>query len=225
MKRAGSYRISMMMRLKISRLTLASSALLHSIGLEASPRNAKNSADVIVYGSTPCGFCTAIGAGREGASVILLEPTAHVSGMNTGGGLSFSDSNQMYRDKLIGLFHEWHLRIHKDYESRGAKLPYDVNVKDQSKWSYEPHIATKITDEMLAEAEVTVLTGRYLQSPEPLKGIVLDDSQAELAGEKVSEIGTVQLAANQESVITDGTKGIEGFVTLDAIQLNPAASK
>ena len=165
MKRAGAYRIFMMMRLKISRLLLASSALLLSIGLEASPRNAKDSADVIVYGSTPGGFCAAIGAAREGASVILLEPTAHVGGMNTGG-LSFSDSNQMYRDKLIGLFHEWHLRTQKDYESRGVKLPYDVNVKDQSKWSYEPHIATKITDEMLAEAEVTVLTGRYLQSVE-----------------------------------------------------------
>ncbi len=85
MKRAGAYRIFMMMRLKISRLILASSALLLSIGLEATPRNSKNSADVIVYGSTPGGFCAAIGAAREGASVILLEPTAHVAGMNTEG--------------------------------------------------------------------------------------------------------------------------------------------
>ena len=35
-------------------------------------------ADVIVYGSTPGGFCAAIAATREGASVILLEPTDHV---------------------------------------------------------------------------------------------------------------------------------------------------
>ncbi len=124
---------------------------------------AESSADVIVYGSTPGGCCAAIAAAREGASVILLEPTAHIGGMNTGG-LSFSDSDQMYRDKLIGLFHEWHLRIQQDYASRGVKLPYDVNVKDQAKWTYEPHVAARVTNAMLAEAGVKVFTGSYLQA-------------------------------------------------------------
>lgn len=41
-------------------------------------------ADVIVYGATPGGFCAAIAAAREGASVILLEPTDHVGGLSTG---------------------------------------------------------------------------------------------------------------------------------------------
>ncbi len=124
---------------------------------------AQTTADVIVYGSTPGGYCAAIAAAREGASVILLEPTKHIGGMNTGG-LSFSDSDQMYRDKLMGLFHEWHLRIQQDYQSRGVKLPYDVNVKDQAKWSVEPSVATRITNAMLAEAKVKVLTERYLKS-------------------------------------------------------------
>ena len=119
--------------------------------------------DVLVYGSTPGGFCAAIAAAREGTSVILLEPTAHVGGMNTGG-LSFSDSNQMYREMLMGLFHEWHLRIQEDYKSRGITLPYDVKVKDTANWTYEPKIAAKITAQMLAEAGVQVLTGHYLQS-------------------------------------------------------------
>ena len=78
-----------------------------------SPSQAKSSADVIVYGSTPSGYCAAIAAAREGASVILLESTSHVGGMNTRG-LCFSDSDQMYRKQLMGLFHEWHLRIQKD---------------------------------------------------------------------------------------------------------------
>ncbi|MCU0787788.1 MAG: FAD-dependent oxidoreductase, partial [Verrucomicrobia bacterium] len=120
-------------------------------------------ADVIVYGSTPGGFCAAIGAAREGASVILLEPTTHVGGMNTGG-LCFSDSDQMYREPLMGLFHEWHLRIQQDYAGRGITLPYDVNVKNQATWSYEAHVAQRVTDAMLAEAGVTVLTERCLQS-------------------------------------------------------------
>lgn len=127
------------------------------------PSQAQTSADVIVYGSTPGGFCAAIAAAREGASVILLEPTQHIGGMNTGG-LSFNDSDQMYRDKLMGLFHEWCLRIQQDYEGRGVDLPFDVTIKDLSVWSFEPHVAMRVTLDMLDEAGVTVLTGRYLQS-------------------------------------------------------------
>ena len=120
-------------------------------------------ADIIVYGSTPGGFCAAIAAAREGASVILLEPTDHVGGVNTGG-LSFSDSNQTVRDTVMGLFHEWHTRIEQDYAARGIELPYDVSVKDQSVWTYEPHVAARVTERMLDDAEVKVLTGRYLRS-------------------------------------------------------------
>ena len=116
---------------------------------------------MIVYGATPGGFCAAIAAAREGASVILLEPTAHVGGVNTGG-LCFSDSNQTVRSTVMCLFDEWHLRVEKDYQQRGVKLPYQVSVKDHTHWTYEPHVAAKITQEMLDEAGVKVLTKRVL---------------------------------------------------------------
>ena len=119
--------------------------------------------DVIVYGSTPGGFCAAIAAAREGASVILLEPTDHVGGMNTGG-LSHCDSNQMVRSTLMGLFDEWHTRVVKDYTDRGLEAPYNPALKDQSRWTFEPHVALRVTMQMLEEAGVTVLTERYLQS-------------------------------------------------------------
>lgn len=124
---------------------------------------AQNSADVIVYGSTPGGFCSAIAAAREGASVILLEPTAHIGGLNTGG-LSHCDSNQMRRETLMGLFDEWHRRVVKDYTDRGLPAPYDATRKDAAKWTFEPHVATRVTHAMLKEAGVTVLTNRYLKS-------------------------------------------------------------
>lgn len=124
---------------------------------------AENQADVIVYGSTPGGFCAAIAAAREGASVILLEPTDHVGAMNTGG-LSHCDSNQMVRSTAMGLFDEWHKRVVKDYTDRGLKAPYNPAVKDQSKWTFEPHVAMRVTMQMLDEAGVTVLTERYLKS-------------------------------------------------------------
>lgn len=122
---------------------------------------ARNHADVIVYGATPGGFCAAIAAAREGASVILLEPSDHVGAMSTGG-LSHCDSNQMARSTVLGLFEEWHTRIVKDYIDRGMKAPYNPKVKDQSRWTFEPHVAMRVTLQMLDEARVTVLTKRYL---------------------------------------------------------------
>ncbi len=124
---------------------------------------AATEADVIVYGSTPGGFCAAIAAAREGAAVILLEPTDHVGGVNTGG-LCFSDSNQTVRSTVMGLFDEWHSRVEKDYQQRGVELPYQVSVKDDAKWTYEPHVAARVTKKMLDEAQVKVLTKRVLKS-------------------------------------------------------------
>ncbi|WP_309722338.1 FAD-dependent oxidoreductase [Armatimonas sp.] len=118
-------------------------------------------ADVVVYGSTPGGFCAAIAAAREGASVILLEPTPHVGGLSTGG-LSHCDSNQMRRETLMGLFDEWHRRVVKDYTDRGLPAPYNATLKDGAKWTFEPHVAMRVTMAMLKEAGVHVLTGRYL---------------------------------------------------------------
>jgi hypothetical protein len=120
-------------------------------------------ADIVIYGSTPGGFCAAIAAAREGASVILLEPTDHIGGVNTGG-LSFSDSNQTVRSTVMGLFDEWHQRIEADYTSRGIKLPYKVSEKDATHWTYEPSVAMRITTQMLEEAKVQVVPNRVLKS-------------------------------------------------------------
>jgi hypothetical protein len=124
---------------------------------------AETNADIVVYGSTPGGFCAAIAAGREGKSVVLLEPTDHVGAMSTGG-LSHCDSNQMVRGTLMGLFDEWHTRVVKDYTDRGLKAPYDPTLKDQSRWVFEPHVAMRVTKKMLAEAKVTVRVNERLKS-------------------------------------------------------------
>ena len=134
-----------------------------TMSLFATAEEAANRADVVVYGATPGGYCAAIAASRAGATVILLEPTDHVGGLNTGG-LSHSDSNQTVRSTVMGLFDEWHTRIEQDYADRGITLPYSVAVKDQSVWTYEPHVASRVTQQMLDEAGVTVLTNRILES-------------------------------------------------------------
>jgi len=139
------------------------SAVILTVLLSTAPVAAATDADILVYGSTPGGFCAAIAAAREGASVILLEPTDHVGGMTTGG-LSHCDSNQMVRSTLMGLFHEWHTRVVKDYTDRGLRAPYDPAVKDQSRWVFEPHVAMRVTRNMLDEAGVRVLANERLTS-------------------------------------------------------------
>ena len=122
-------------------------------------------ADVLVYGATPGGVCAAIGAAREGAAVVLLEPTDHLGGLSTGG-LSHCDSNQMDRTTVLGLFEEWHRRIVADYTDRGLAAPYDPTKKDQARWTFEPHVAMRVTRTMLAEAGVEVRLERALRSVE-----------------------------------------------------------
>ncbi|NBP81832.1 FAD-dependent oxidoreductase, partial [bacterium] len=132
-----------------------------SLAIAGPPPNA----DVLVYGSTPGGFSAAIAAAREGADVLLVEPTHHVGGMSTGG-LSHCDSNQMVRSTLRGIFEEWHTRIVADYTSRGLPAAYDPTIKDQSTWTFEPHVAMRVTRGMLNQAGVRVLTDHDLLSVE-----------------------------------------------------------
>lgn len=143
--------------LKSCLLVLALMALFSTPRLSA----ASLSADVVVYGATPAGICAAIGAAREGVSVVLVEPTGHVGGVITGG-LSFSDSNQMVRESLRGLFEEFHLRVEADYTGRGVTLPYSVAEKDIKPWTYEPHVAQRVMLAMLKEANVPVHSGQVL---------------------------------------------------------------
>ncbi len=148
-------------------------------------------ADVIVYGATPGGFCAAIAAAREGAKVILLEPTGHVGGLSTGG-LSHCDSNQMRREALTGLFEEWHVRIAQDYVARGRPAPYDPKDKTPGiRWVFEPSVASRVTQAMLTEAGVSVVTRCRLQS-------------VEKSGARIGALRTTQGAFTARSYV-DGT--------------------
>jgi len=122
---------------------------------------AEHKFDVVVFGATPAGVTAAVGAAREGATVALVEPMDIVGGVMTSG-LSFSDSNQTDRRTLLGLFEETHLRIEAYYKEKGITLPYSVAVKDQSKWTYEPHVAAKVFDDMLSEAKVKIFLNERL---------------------------------------------------------------
>ena len=111
--------------------------------------------DVLVYGATPAGVCAAVAASREGASVALVSPYDYVGGMISGG-LSLSDGNQCVRQLMGGLFVEVHERIYKHYAEAGVKLNYRIDLTKNDKWTYEPHVAEKVFNDMIKEAGVTL---------------------------------------------------------------------
>jgi uncharacterized membrane protein YqgA involved in biofilm formation len=56
-----------------------------AMGYTPMPRGMQTDADVVVYGGTSGGIAAAVSASRLGKSVILIEPTAFLGGMTTGG--------------------------------------------------------------------------------------------------------------------------------------------
>ncbi len=118
----------------------------------ASPASARDggavrSFDVVVYGATPSGVVAAIEAERLGKSAAVVEPSARVGGMVTGG-LSATDRGST-TTVIGGVAREFFDRVGTSY---GAPTG----------WYFEPRVATQVMTQMLAEAGVAVFTGQQL---------------------------------------------------------------
>src|ERR1051326_9068079 len=72
--------------------------VLLAILLCAARSHAVETCDVLVYGGTPGGLSAALAASRQGASVVVIEPTKWIGGMVTGGLASTDVGNE----KVIG---------------------------------------------------------------------------------------------------------------------------
>jgi len=107
---------------------------------------ASKSFDVVVIGATPGGIASAVAAARLGHSVALVEYRAHVGGL-TASGLGKSDITKA--DAIGGLWDEFVARVLADYvKTYGAES--DQVVKCKKGYFYEPSVAEKIFNEMIA---------------------------------------------------------------------------
>lgn len=104
--------------------------------------------DLVVYGGTPAGIATAVTAAREGASVVMIEPTKWIGGMVTGG-LCKSDVG---KEQTIGGFP-------REFFARAAAAKPDTPM-----WYAEPSVNLTTFQEMLKEAGVKVITAQLLKS-------------------------------------------------------------
>lgn len=105
-----------------------------------------SAADIVVYGGVPCGIAASITAAREGAKVVLIEPTKHVGGLSTSG-INTAESEHMLKWTIGGFADEFYRRLGAHYQTGGPE------------YFFESSIAEKIYLEMLREAGVEVRFG------------------------------------------------------------------
>ena len=140
--------------------------------------------DIVIYGGTSGGITAAIQAAREGRTAVLIEPTKFLGGLTTGG-LGATDignkkaigglSREVYA--AIGSHYakddKWVHQTRADYFSR---RPHGNAADEGTMWTFEPHVATAIYDQMLKAAgdKVTVVFGERLDLK---KGVVKDGTR------------------------------------------------
>ncbi len=151
------------------------------LALALAGRAATTEYDLVVYGGTSGGVATAVQAARMGKTAVLVEPTQFLGGLTTGG-LGATDIGN--KRAIGGIAREFYGRIWQHYQKpeswKYQKREEYVNRRggpnnpdEKTMWTFEPHVATKVYDEMLAEVagKVTVVKGERLDLA---KGVVMD---------------------------------------------------
>src|ERR1041385_6187876 len=100
--------------------------------------------DICVYGEAAGGTIAALAAAREGRSVILVNPRKHLGGMSASG-LGATDAGNIH--VIGGIAREVYRRIGKHYG-------------DPERFTFEPHVAAGVFNDLVREAKVTVVSGQ-----------------------------------------------------------------
>lgn len=128
--------------------------------------------DVVVYGGVPCGVAASVAAARNGAKVLLIEPTRHVGGLNTSG-LNTAETEHMLKWTFGGIAQEFYERLG---ERMGVNGPAYYFVSGE---------AEKVFNDMLKEADVAVHFGARVEKVQKdgtkIQSITLSDGSKVMA--------------------------------------------
>jgi hypothetical protein len=130
--------------------------------------------DVVVYGGTSAGVAAAVQAARMGKNVVLIEPGKHLGGL-TSGGLGATDIGN--KGAIGGLSREFYQRIRKYYqddavwkqEKRADFKGHGHDAKEDTAWTFEPHVAELIYKDLVKEHKVVVVFSQRLDLKKGVK--------------------------------------------------------
>ena len=159
-----------MKMLKMTGLGVASALLLAGCGQGTAKHVAEESADVIVYGSTPAAFTAAIKAQDGGCKVIVVSPETRVGGLTTGG-LGQTDignkacfgslSLQFYKD--VSAYYSdaahWTCQKREEYSPDGQCFN---SFGGGTMWTFEPHAALEILEGWEKKYRLDIRRGEFL---------------------------------------------------------------
>ena len=133
--------------------------------------------DLVIYGGTSGGIATAIQAKRMGKSVIVLEPSARIGGLTTGG-LGQTDIGN--KQAIGGIAREFYERIKKHYDNP-TNWKFQTNQEYQdggqtrtekgelAMWTFEPSAALKVYENFIQEYEIEVVKNQKLDRTNGVK--------------------------------------------------------
>jgi len=140
--------------------------------------------DLVIYGGTSAGVSAAVQAKRMGKSSIIVGPDVHLGGLSSGG-LGFTDSG---RKEVIGgiareFYHRvwlhyqreevWRWQKREDYGNKGQGTPA-IDGENRTMWIFEPHVAGRIFEDLVAEHEIPVDRNEWLDRE---GGVAVEDGR------------------------------------------------
>lgn len=190
--------------------------------------------DVVIYGGSSGGFTAAIQAAKLGRTVVLIEPTGHIGGINVEGlGGTDIDNHREFKNSpaVGGLALEFYRRIARHY---GKEQAFDTMLakgeKTPALWRFEPHVAEAVILDWLQEHSIDLVTGALLK--EGTTGVTKDGTKltaistskgdfegkvfidATIEGDLLASAGvTTTIGREANSVYQETRNGIRGTTT------------
>jgi hypothetical protein len=124
-------------------MTTPCRVVIATLGLALTAAATSHNFEIVVYGGTAGGVIAAVAAAREGLETALIEPTAHIGGM-VSGGLGYTDIGK--KEVIGGYTYEFYYRVGQHYGM--SAFGNDVS------WLHEPHVAQDVFRQMLAGSGV-----------------------------------------------------------------------
>ena len=147
--------------------------------LRAAPNPAPIETAICVYGGTAGAVIAAVQATRLGHSVLLISPDPHLGGLSSGG-LGQTDIGN--KRAIGGLARQFYERVAQHYAQPSAWIqqPFGsyrsigqsaTEPGEPAMWTFEPHVAEKIFEDLISENKIIVLRRERLDLAQAVEKI------------------------------------------------------